>query len=223
MKKLVILISGTGTNLQAIIDACRSGPLATHAEVVAVLSNKATAGGLDLARQAGIPAGSLAPSDFADRQQFDNQLMAMADEYSPDLIVLAGYMRILSAEFVKHYAGRMINIHPSLLPAYPGLNTHRQVLENGDTEHGSSVHFVSEQLDGGPVILQSRIPVLEGDTEQLLQARIRQQEHVIYPQVIDWFVQNRLQLKNHQAWLDGIPLPAGGFHSVMTGEFTDAD
>ncbi|ARU94872.1 phosphoribosylglycinamide formyltransferase [Tatumella citrea] len=217
MKKLVILISGTGTNLQAIIDACRSGQLNGSAEIVAVISNKASAGGLELARQAGIPARSLAQSDFADRQQFDQQLMSIADEYSPDLIVLAGYMRILSEGFVRHYSGRMINIHPSLLPAYPGLNTHRQVLENGDAEHGPSVHFVTEQLDGGPVILQSRIAVLPEETESQLQERVRQQEHIIYPQVIHWFAQNRLELKNHQAWLDGALLPVGGFQPGTIG------
>ncbi len=217
MKRLVILISGTGTNLQAIINACRSGPLSTVAEIVAVISNKASAGGLELARQAGIPARSLAQSDFADRQQFDQQLMTIADEYSPDLIVLAGYMRILSADFVRHYSGRMINIHPSLLPAYPGLDTHRQVLENGDAEHGPSVHFVTEQLDGGPVILQSRIAVLPRETEAQLQARVRQQEHIIYPQVIRWFAQNRLELKDQRAWLDGALLPVAGFQPATRG------
>jgi len=216
MKRLVILISGTGTNLQAIIDACRSGQLSTAAEIVAVISNKANAGGLELARQAGIPAHSLAQSDFADRQQFDQQLMSIADEYSPDLVVLAGYMRILGAEFVRHYRGRMINIHPSLLPAWPGLDTHRKVLENGDAEHGPSVHFVTEELDGGPVILQSRIAVLPQETEEQLQDRVRLQEHLIYPQVIHWFVQNRLELKNDQAWLDGKLLPATGYQLETT-------
>lgn len=216
MKRLVILISGTGTNLQAIIDACRSGQLAETAEIVAVFSNKVTASGLDRARQAGIPAHALTPSDFADRQQFDRQLMKLVDEYSPDLVVLAGYMRILSAEFVQHYAGHMINIHPSLLPAYPGLHTHRQVLENGDKQHGVSVHFVTEQLDGGPVILQAVVPVNNGDTEQQLQDKIRVQEHVIYPQAIQWFLENRLRLKDGLAWLDGTPLPATGIRSPLS-------
>ncbi|MBS0895096.1 phosphoribosylglycinamide formyltransferase [Tatumella sp. JGM130] len=216
MKRLVILISGTGTNLQAIIDACRSGQLAEAAEIVAVFSNKVTSSGLDRARQAGIPAHALTPSDFADRQQFDRQLMKLVDEYSPDLVVLAGYMRILSAEFVQHYAGHMINIHPSLLPAYPGLHTHRQVLENGDKQHGVSVHFVTEQLDGGPVILQAVVPVNNGDTEQQLQDKIRVQEHVIYPQAIQWFLENRLRLKDGLAWLDGTPLPATGIRSPLS-------
>ena len=209
MKKLVILISGTGSNLQAIIHACRSGQLA--AEITAVFSNKATASGLDYARQAGIPALSLDPTAFTDRQQFDSQLMAEIDNFQPDLVVLAGYMRILSPEFVNRYTGRMINIHPSLLPAYPGLHTHRQVLENGDSEHGSSVHFVTEELDGGPVILQSRIPVLPGDTEPQLQARVKAEEHKLYPRAIRWFLEGRLALRNNQAWLDDSPLPPGGY------------
>lgn len=209
MKKLVILISGTGSNLQAIIHACRSGLLA--ADIAAVVSNKASAGGLSYARQAGIPALSLDPSAFTDRQQFDRQLMAEIDSFDPDLVVLAGYMRILSPEFVARYAGRMINVHPSLLPAYPGLHTHRQVLENGDTEHGSSVHFVTEELDGGPVILQARIPVVHGDTEQQLQARVKAEEHTLYPRVIRWFLEGRLALRNNQAWLDNAPLPPGGY------------
>ncbi len=209
MKKLVILISGTGSNLQALIHACRSGQL--DAEITAVFSNKAGAGGLEYARQAGIPVCSLAQSDFADRRLFDRQLMTLIDEYTPDLVVLAGYMRILSAEFVSHYAGRLINIHPSLLPAYPGLHTHRQVLENGDAVHGTSVHFVTEQLDGGPVILQSVIPVLPGDTEQQLEDRIKAEEHIIYPRAIQWFLQNRLSLRDDKACLDGEPLPVSGF------------
>lgn len=209
MKKLVILISGTGSNLQAILHACRSGQLA--AEITAVVSNKASAGGLDYAREAGIPALSLDPAAFSDRQQFDRQLMAEIDNFHPDLVVLAGYMRILSPEFVARYTGRMLNIHPSLLPAYPGLHTHRQVLENGDREHGSSVHFVTEELDGGPVILQSRIPVFPGETEQQLQARVKAEEHSLYPQAIRWFLEGRLALRNHQAWLDNIPLPPGGY------------
>lgn len=209
MKKLVILISGTGSNLRAISDACGSGQI--EAEISAVFSNKATAGGLELARQAGIPAFVVSPSDFADRQHYDRQLMAEIDRFSPDLVVLAGYMRILGAEFVNHYAGRLINIHPSLLPAYPGLETHRQVLENSDPEHGSSVHFVTEQLDGGPVILQSRIAVQAEDTVSTLEARIKDQEHLLYPQVIQWFVEERLALKDHKAWLDGISLPESGY------------
>lgn len=208
MKKLVILVSGTGSNLQAVSNACRSGQI--KAEISAVFSNKATAGGLEFARQAGIPAFSISATELPDRQQFDRQLMADIDRFEPDLLVLAGYMRILGAEFVNHYAGRLINIHPSLLPAYPGLHTHRQVLENGDALHGSSVHFVTEQLDGGPVIAQSQIAVFPGETIADLEARIKTAEHRLYPQVIQWFVEGRLALVAGQARLDGRPLAPQG-------------
>lgn len=157
MKNIVVLISGSGSNLQAIIDAC--GRKQINGTLRAVFSNKADAFGLERARLAGIPAHALAQSQFADREAFDRQLMHEIDAYAPDLVVLAGYMRILSPAFVSHYQGRLLNIHPSLLPKYPGLHTHRQVLENGDEEHGTSVHFVTDELDGGPVILQAKVPV----------------------------------------------------------------
>jgi len=132
------------------------------------------------------------------------------DAYAPDVVVLAGYMRILSPAFVAHYAGRLLNIHPSLLPKYPGLNTHRQVLENGDAEHGTSVHFVTDELDGGPVILQAKVPVFEGDSEEDVTARVQAQEHAIYPLVVSWFVDGRLAMRDGTAWLDGSPLPPQG-------------
>ena len=191
-KRLVVLISGSGSNLQALIDACNSKAL--NAEIVAVFSNKADAYGLLRAQQAGIPALALSPAEFSSRDDFDAALQAQIDEYQPDLLILAGYMRILTPAFVRHYHGRMLNIHPSLLPKYPGLHTHRKALENGDAEHGTSVHFVTEELDGGPVILQARIAVLPDDTEDTLTARIQQEEHRIYPQVVNWFVQGRLAL-----------------------------
>lgn len=200
-KRLVVLISGSGSNLQALINACSAQ--IPDAEIVAVFSNKADAYGLIRARQAGIPALSLSPSEFPSRDDFDAALQAQIDEYQPDLIILAGYMRILTPAFVRHYHGRMLNIHPSLLPKYPGLHTHRKVLENGDTGHGTSVHFVTEELDGGPVILQARIAVLPDDTEDTLTARIQQEEHRIYPQVVNWFVQGRLVLKEEGVYLDG--------------------
>lgn len=159
-KRLVVLISGSGSNLQALIDACNSKAL--NAEIVAVFSNKADAYGLLRAQQAGIPALALSPAEFSSRDDFDAALQAQIDEYQPDLLILAGYMRILTPAFVRHYHGRMLNIHPSLLPKYPGLHTHRKALENGDAEHGTSVHFVTEELDGGPVILQARIAVQIG-------------------------------------------------------------
>ncbi|HCR3203182.1 TPA: phosphoribosylglycinamide formyltransferase [Morganella morganii subsp. morganii] len=200
-KRLVVLISGSGSNLQALIDACDSKAL--NAEIVAVFSNKADAYGLLRSQQAGIPALTLSPAEFSSRDAFDAALQVQIDEYQPDLIILAGYMRILTPAFVRYYHGRMLNIHPSLLPKYPGLHTHRKALENGDAEHGTSVHFVTEELDGGPVILQARITVLPDDTEDTLTARIQQEEHRIYPQVVNWFVQGRLALKEDGIYLDG--------------------
>ncbi|MCT4707154.1 phosphoribosylglycinamide formyltransferase [Enterobacteriaceae bacterium H11S18] len=208
MKNIVVLISGNGSNLQAIIDACKHKKI--NGTLAAVFSNKADAYGLERAGEAGIPAHALTASHFADRAAFDRELMQEIDAYAPDLVVLAGYMRILSPAFVAHYSGRLINIHPSLLPKYPGLNTHRQVLENGDEEHGTSVHFVTDELDGGPVILQAKIPVFEGDDEGEITARVQHQEHAIYPLVVSWFMEGRLEMRDNVAWLDGQPLPPEG-------------
>ena len=209
MRRIVVLISGNGSNLQAIIDACKLKKI--NATVAAVFSNKTDAFGLERARAAEIPAHALTASQFADRAAFDRELMLEIDAYAPDLVVLAGYMRILSPEFVGHYAGRLINIHPSLLPKYPGLNTHSQVLENGDEVHGTSVHFVTEELDGGPVILQAKVPVFEGDDEEDITARVQNQEHAIYPLVVSWFVEGRLEMRENSAWLDGTQLPPQGY------------
>lgn len=208
MKNIVVLISGNGSNLQAIIDACRQKKI--NATIRAVFSNKADVFGLERARDAGIPAHTLLASQFASREAFDRELMQEIDAYAPDVVVLAGYMRILSPEFVAHYDGRLLNIHPSLLPKYPGLNTHRQALENGDTEHGTSVHFVTDELDGGPVILQATVPVFEGDSEEDITARVQSQEHAIYPLVVSWFVEGRLAMRDNSAWLDGVKLPPQG-------------
>lgn len=208
MKKLVVLISGNGSNLQSILDACASGRI--DGSVAAVISNRAAAYGLTRAQEAGIPAKALAASDFADRDAFDQQLIAEIEAFSPDLVVLAGYMRILSRAFVAHFHDRLLNIHPSLLPKYPGLHTHRQALENGDTEHGTSVHFVTDELDGGPVILQAKVPVFAGDTEEDITARVQTQEHAIYPLVVSWFIEGRLAMRDNRAWLDGVPLPPQG-------------
>jgi len=209
MKRLVVLVSGQGSNLQAILDACRQGRI--HGSVAAVFSNKADAYGLTRAREAGVPAHALAAAQFADRDAFDRQLMLEIDAYAPDLVILAGYMRILSADFVARYAGRMLNIHPSLLPKYPGLHTHRQAIENGDEEHGTSVHFVTEELDGGPVILQAKVPVFSGDTIDEVAARVQHQEHAIYPLVVGWFADGRLKMQDGAAWLDGEKLPPEGY------------
>jgi phosphoribosylglycinamide formyltransferase-1 len=209
MKRIVVLISGNGSNLQAIIDACKLKKI--NGTLSAVFSNKADAFGLERAREAGIPAHALTASQFADRAAFDRELIQEIDAYAPDLVVLAGYMRILSPEFVARYSGRLINIHPSLLPKYPGLHTHRQVLENGDEEHGTSVHFVTDELDGGPVILQAKIPVFEGDDEDEITARVQHQEHAIYPLVVSWFMEERLEMRGNSAWLDGKKLPQQGY------------
>lgn len=208
MKRIVVLVSGNGSNLQAILDACQQGRI--NGSVAAVFSNKAEAYGLERAREAAVPAHALSAAQFADREAFDRQLMLEIDAYAPDLVVLAGYMRILSPVFVQHYAGRMLNIHPSLLPKYPGLHTHRQAIENGDDEHGTSVHFVTEELDGGPVILQAKVPVFREDNEADVSARVQHQEHAIYPLVVGWFIDGRLAMRDGAAWLDDQPLPAEG-------------
>ena len=199
MKNIVVLISGSGSNLQAIIDACEQKRI--PGTIRAVFSNKADAFGLERAREAGIPQHALAASQFASREAFDRELMHEIDAYAPDVVVLAGYMRILSAEFVQHYQGKLLNIHPSLLPKYPGLNTHRQALDNGDTEHGTSV----------PVILQAKVPVFAGDDEAEITSRVQAQEHAIYPLVVSWFLNGRLKMQDNHAWLDDIKLPPEGY------------
>lgn len=208
MKRIVVLVSGNGSNFQAILDACQQGRI--NGSIAAVFSNKADAYGLERARDASIPAHALSAAQFADRAAFDRQLMLEIDAYAPDLVVLAGYMRILSPDFVQHYAGRMLNIHPSLLPKYPGLHTHRQAIDNGDDEHGTSVHFVTEELDGGPVILQAKVPVFSDDREEDVSARVQHQEHAIYPLVVGWFMDGRLAMRDGAAWLDGQQLPVEG-------------
>ncbi|MBL5829325.1 phosphoribosylglycinamide formyltransferase [Serratia fonticola] len=209
MKKIVVLVSGQGSNLQALIDACQQGRIA--ATIVAVFSNNAQAYGLQRAEEAGIAAQALDAKDFADREAFDAALAQAIDQYQPDLVVLAGYMRILSNAFVQYYAGRMLNIHPSLLPKYPGLHTHRQAIDNGDAEHGTSVHFVTEQLDGGPVILQAKVPIFPGDEEDEVIERVQTQEHTLYPLVVSWFIEGRLAMRDNAAWLDGERLSAQGY------------
>lgn len=209
MKKIVVLISGQGSNLQALIDAQQQGRMS--GQICAVFSNNAEAYGLERAELAGIAHHALDAKAYADRASFDAALAQAIDQYQPDLLVLAGYMRILSPAFVQHYAGRMLNIHPSLLPKYPGLHTHRQALENGDEEHGTSVHFVTDELDGGPVVLQAKVPVFAEDTEDDITARVQAQEHDIYPLAISWFVDGRLRAEGNEAWLDNVPLPPQGY------------
>lgn len=209
MKKIVVLISGSGSNLQSIIEGCQSGTI--KGRIVAVVSNQSTAYGLVRAQQAGIPAACLDAKMYANRHAYDAALLSLIEQYQPDLVVLAGFMRILSPEFVTHFTGKLLNIHPSLLPKYPGLHTHRKALENGDKEHGTSVHFVTEELDGGPVILQAKVPIFPEDTEEDLIERVKTQEHAIYPLVVQWFSDNRLTMVDGKAVLDGKVLPQQGY------------
>lgn len=209
MKSIVVLISGSGSNLQAILDACAAGTIAGR--VSAVISNKAGVFGLTRAEQAGVPTHVLSHKNYADRQAYDQALCQVIDSYQPDLVVLAGFMRILTPEFVQHYHGRLLNIHPSLLPKYQGLNTHQRAIEAGDKEHGCSVHFVTAELDGGPVVLQARVPIFAEDTADDVAARVHAQEHQIYPLVVRWFCQGRLQQCQDQALLDGQVLSEYGY------------
>ncbi len=187
---VVILISGSGSNLQAFIDAQQAGRLPI--EIKAVISNRQDARGLQRAEQAGIAREWLDHKRYSDRASFDAELQQRIDKYQPKLVILAGFMRILTPKFVNHYAGRMLNIHPSLLPKYRGLHTHQQALDAGDTTHGSSVHFVTAELDGGPVVLQASVPIEAGDNAQTLAERVLVKEHQIYPLVVRWFAQGRL-------------------------------
>ena len=209
MKSIVVLISGSGSNLQAIIDACSSGFI--PGRISAVIANKASAYGLVRANEAGLSTQVLSHNTFKDREHYDLALADAIDQHQPDLVVLAGFMRILTPAFVQRYHGRLLNIHPSLLPKYQGLNTHQRAIDNNDSEHGCSVHFVTEQLDGGPVILQAKVPVFSDDDEQGLAERVHEQEHRIYPLVVRWFCQNRLQQQADQAMLDGQVLAANGY------------
>ena len=213
MHNIVVLISGNGTNLQAIIDSCTNG-IIKNSRIAAVISNKADAYGLQRAQLANIEAVSIAATNYANRQDYDQVLIEKIDAYQPDVIVLAGFMRILSADFVNHYQGRMLNIHPSLLPKYTGLNTHQRAIDAGDTEHGTSVHFVTEELDGGPVILQAKVPIFTTDSVDDVIERVQRQEHNIYPLVIQWLLSQRLLMQNGDAVLDGNKLPPQGYAAL---------
>jgi phosphoribosylglycinamide formyltransferase-1 len=204
--RLAILISGRGSNMAAIARACAEGRI--NARIDLVLSERAGAAGLDTARALGLETLTVAWPGAAERARFEQGLDAALAAARPQLIVLAGFMRILSQQFVAARAGRILNIHPSLLPNYRGLHTHRRVLEAGDRVHGASVHFVTAELDGGPVILQSRVAVRPGDTEEALSARVQATEHIIYPRVIGWLADGRLDWREERPWLDGRPLAA---------------
>jgi phosphoribosylglycinamide formyltransferase-1 len=202
----VVLISGNGSNLQALIDYPQKQYVISQ-----VISNRADAFGLQRAQRAGISTAVLDHKQFSSREGFDVELIRLIDAHQPDLIVLAGFMRILSSGFVQHFAGRLLNIHPSLLPAYKGTNTHQRVLDAGDRFHGVSVHFVTEELDGGPVVAQAIIPVNEGDTKETLAQRVATQEHRLYPEVVSWFAAGRLKIHNDgSARLDQHVLPPQG-------------
>ena len=199
--RTAILISGSGTNLQAFIDRQRDGEL--DAELVAVASNRADAYGLQRAAEAGIDTLCIRHRDFDDREAFDRALAAELERYEPDLLVLAGFMRILSPWFVQRFEGRILNVHPALLPKYPGLDTHARAIAAGDTHHGSTVHFVTDELDGGPRILAGRLEIDAADTADSLQSRVQQLEHRIFPLAAQWFAEGRLQYRDGEAWLDG--------------------
>ncbi len=199
--KTAILISGSGTNLQAFIDAVEGGDL--DLDLTVVFSNNPEAFGLERAEQAGIPTSCIQHSDYPDRKSFDQAVIAELDRFEPDLLILAGFMRILSKAFVAHYAGKILNIHPALLPLYPGLNTHQRVLDAGEEWHGSTVHFVTEKLDAGPRILQGRLLINQGETAQELERRVQAVEHQIYPQAAALVGSGKVKFKNGQSWVDG--------------------
>lgn len=211
--RIVVLISGGGSNLQALIDACQGkhhtvGRL--DADIVAVVSNRDDAYGLQRAAQAGIETQVLSHQSYPSREDFDTALREAVSCYSADLVILAGFMRILTPVFLSEFYGRLMNIHPSLLPKYPGLNTHQRAIEAGDSEHGVTVHFVTEELDGGPPIIQAKVPVLDNDSVDQLAQRVLLQEHIIYPIAAQWFVSGRLHLDDGKAILDDQALPSSG-------------
>jgi phosphoribosylglycinamide formyltransferase-1 len=203
---IVVLISGNGSNLRAIARQAETGAL--RVEIRAVVSDRADAPGLAWAAAAGLDTAVVPARAFQDRADFDAALGAEVDRHAPGLVVLAGFMRVLGAGFVDRYAGRLLNVHPSLLPKHRGLNTHRRALEAGDRVHGASVHFVTRELDGGPVVLQARVPVRDDDDEARLAARVLAQEHRIYPECIDWFAAGRLACRDGRVLLDGRTLEA---------------
>lgn len=207
--KVVVLISGSGSNLQALIDGQQAGELPI--EICAVISNRPGVLGLERASEAGIPALLIDHTGYDSREAFDLALKEAIDAQQPDLVVLAGFMRILTPAFTNHYLGRMLNIHPSLLPKYQGLHTHQRAIDAGDKEHGVTVHFVTAELDGGPAAIQAKVPILASDDATNLAKRVQAQEHVIYPMAVKWFAQGRLTMENGKSLLDGELLPASGY------------
>lgn len=207
--RILVVISGSGSNLQAIIDACVGGGI--RGEICTVISNNPDVFGLERAEKAGISSAVLNHRDFDSRESYDQSLADLIDSHDPDVVVLAGFMRILTPAFVTRFKGKLLNIHPSLLPKYPGLHTHKRALENGDQTHGATVHFVTEELDGGPPIIQGAVPVQSDDDESSLAQRVQLDvEHKIYPLAVDWLLSGRLQLVDEGAELDGKLLPSSG-------------
>ena len=200
-KNAVILISGSGSNLQAFIDQVSANELDLNISLV--ISNKADAFGLERASNSGIATDCINHRDYASRLEFDQALMERIDQATPDIVILAGFMRILTPEFVNHYANRLVNIHPSLLPKYPGVDTHQRAIDAGDQWHGASIHFVVPEVDAGPIILQGQLAIGSGDTPESLQQRIHKIEHKLYPLAVKWFTQGRLSLSNGKILLDG--------------------
>ena len=198
---LVVAISGSGSNLQSIIDRIEAGEL--NAQIAAVVSNRPEVKGLERAEKHGIPTEVINHKAFDSRDAFDDELKSRIEKYQPDLVVLAGFMRILGADIARHFRGRMFNIHPSLLPKYPGLHTHERVLEAGETEHGTSIHFVTEELDGGPLVAQRSFSIEADDTPDSLFNKVQAIEHELYPEVIGWFAEGRLTLSGDEPLLDG--------------------
>lgn len=209
--RIVVLISGSGTNLQAIIDACKTEGY--PGKVVGVISNVSTAYGLTRAKEANIETSTLSHKDFNSREAYDQSLIKVIDQYNADVIVLAGFMRILTPAFVQNFQGKLLNIHPSLLPKYQGLNTHQRAIDAGDSEHGVSVHYVTEELDGGPVILQAKVPIFPEDTADDLASRVHEQEHRIYPLVVKWCCLQRVVMQSDNALFDGDIIPTSGYAS----------
>ena len=211
-KKIIVLISGNGTNLQAIIDKLHNNTFANQkVEVIAVISDKADAYGLQRASEIGIKTQVIPNKDNGTREQYGELLSEAIDKLNPDLILMAGFMRILSTPFVNKYLGKMLNIHPSLLPKYQGINTHQSAIDAGDKEHGATVHFVTPELDNGPIVLQAKVPIFAEDTKDDLAARVLTQEHAIYPLAAQWFLSGRLKMVANKAVLDDNVLPAHGY------------
>jgi len=206
--RLAVLISGRGSNLQAFIDACDCGEI--NAEIAVVISNNPGAEGLNKAADAGIPTRCIDHRGYPSRESFDAALVEEVQRWAADAVILAGFMRILTPVFIQPFSGRLLNVHPSLLPRYPGLHTHQRALDAGDSQGGVTVHFVTLELDGGPPIIQARVPILPGDTAQTLADRVIEKEHLIYPLAAQWLIAGRLLLTDNGASLDGEPIPATG-------------